>query len=333
MIRDGFWTEVFKLQGSVTPYIAGRLIAFTLFGGCAYFFFDIFKIHNGLATAHYEYIGAVLALLLVMRTNAGYDRWYEARKLWGGIVNQSRNLAQIGLIYGPQNREWREAYARWVAAFSRSCCHSLRDEKKYDEIAQLAETVGVEETRRLSDANHMPMYVVRRVGELLKEAVEKGDLDRFYFLQAEAERARLIDHLGGCERILKTPLAAAFSIKIRRFLFLYLLFLPIAIVDAAGMLTPLIVFLVAYPLLALDQIGVELENPFSKLRLNHLPLDEISDNIRDNVLASLEDLAPLVPYARSPAIRPYNEKPRPAAISSMEDYSPIPIIPRPALES
>lgn len=300
MIREDFWVEVFKVNGSVTPRVAGRLLAFSLFGAAVYMFFDVLQVHNGLATAHYEYIGVVLALLLVMRTNAGYDRWYEARKIWGGIVNQSRNLAQIGLMYGPKDRAWQENYARWVAAFSPVCCHSLRGERSFDEIAKLSETIGTEETQRLSESNHMPMYVVRRVADMLQEAVNQGQMDRFFFLQAEAERARLIDHIGGCERILKTPLAQAFSIKIRRFLFLYLLFLPVAIVDAAGMATPLIVFLVAYPLLALDQIGVELENPFSEERLNHLPLNQISETIRSNVMASIHNLPTMVPYSESP---------------------------------
>lgn len=304
MIREGFWTEVFKLQGSVTPYIAGRLFVFTAFSAAIYTLFQIFDLKNGLATAHYEYIGVVLALLLVLRTNAGYDRWWEARKIWGGIVNQSRNLAQIGLIYGSSDPKWRESYARWVSAFSATCCHSLRSEHKFDEISGLCEIVGTDETRRLSQAEHMPMYVIRRVADLLKESVDNGQLDRFFFLQAETERARLIDHIGACERILRTPLASAFSIKIRRFLFLYLIFLPIAIVDAAGMATPLIVFLVAYPLLALDQIGVELENPFSKRRLNHLPLDQISQTIHGNIMASVAELPPVISHDATPIPKP-----------------------------
>ncbi len=329
MIREGFWTEVFKLNGSVTPLVAGRLFAFTALGAIIYALFEWFHIKNGLATAHYEYIGVVLALLLVLRTNAGYDRWWEARKIWGGIVNQSRNLAQIGLIYGPSNPSWREAYTRWVAAFSASCHHSLRGEQKFEELEDMCEIVGTDETRRLSQTNHMPMYVVRRVADLLKEAVDSGQLDRFYFLQAETERARLIDHIGGCERILRTPLASAFSIKIRRFLFLYLMFLPVAIVDAAGMATPLICFLVAYPLLALDQIGVELENPFSKMRLNHLPLNQISETIHGNLMASIEPLPPPVPYNASPIPKPKSRQPEVAIAYAEGEYATYPF-PAPA---
>lgn len=329
MIREGFWTEVFRLNGSVTPLVAGRLLGFTAFGAIIYALFEAFHLKNGLATAHYEYIGAVLALLLVLRTNAGYDRWWEARKIWGGIVNQSRNLAQIGLIYGPTNPSWREDYTRWVAAFSATCHHSLRGEHKFDEIQGMCEIVGTAETRRLSQADHMPLYAIHRVADLLKQAVDSGEMDRFYFLQAESERAKLIDHIGGCERILKTPLASAFSIKIRRFLFLYLMFLPIAIVDAAGVATPLIVFLVAYPLLALDQIGVELENPFSKSRLNHLPLNQISETIRGNLMASLEPLPPIIPHNAVPIPKPKSRQGEVVIAYPEEGYATYPF-PSPA---
>lgn len=296
MPRYEFWLEVFRLRGSATPLILGRVLGFTLFSEVVTLVMSYFGVTHLLANSHYEYIGAVLALLLVLRTNAGYDRWYEARKIWGGIVNQSRNLGQMGVIYGPQDRTWRETYVRWVAAFSAICRHSLRSQRSFEEISDLVPIVGRVETERLSQANHMPMYVVRRVGDMLRQAVEAGDMDKFAFLKAEEERARLIDHIGACERILKTPLAVAFSIKIRRFLFLYLLFLPMALVDYVGWFTPLMTMLVAYPLLSLDQIGVELQNPFCHRRLNHLPLGDISKTIRENLLASIDELPEMVPF-------------------------------------
>ncbi|EAQ77301.1 bestrophin family protein [Blastopirellula marina] len=296
MPRFEFWREVFRLRGSATPLILGRLLGFTLFAAVVTAIMTYLEATHILANSHYEYIGAVLALLLVLRTNAGYDRWYEARKVWGGIVNQSRNLGQIGVIYGPQDRQWRESYLRWVAAFSAVCRHSLRKQTSFDEIKDLVKIVGRVETERLAQCNHMPMYVVRRIAEMLKQAVDESQLDRFYFLKAEEERARLIDHIGMCERILATPLALAFSIKIRRFLFLYLSFLPLALVDYVGVFTPLMTLLVAYPLLSLDQIGVELQDPFSHRRLNHLPLGDISTMIRNNLFASLEDLPEMVPF-------------------------------------
>lgn len=295
MNRQDFWSEVFRVQGSVTPYVIRRVLFFAAIAAVVWAVAVAFNIHTGLEVAPYEIIGVVLALLLVLRTNAGYDRWYEARKLWGGIVNQSRNLGTIGAIYGPKDPEWQDQFVRWTAAFAHACRHSLRGES---DISDMNELLGKQEAARLAKAPHMPMYVAGRLATMLRRAVDSGAMDRFAFMQAEHERAQLIDHVGACERIIRTPLAQVFSIKIRRFLFVYLVALPIAIVDKTGALTPLIVLVVAYPLLSLDQIGIELQSPFSRERLSHLPLDEISANIERNVRGFLLD-----PAGESPVVR------------------------------
>lgn len=292
MNRTDFWMEVFTLQGSVTPYVLRRVLLFGAIAGVIWVGSSKLSLETGLGVAPYEIIGAVLALLLVHRTNAGYDRWYEARKLWGGIVNQSRNLAQIGLSYGPNDPVWRNDWARWTAAFSHAARHSLRGERNLDDLRDL---LGEDEARVLSKAAHLPSYVTGRLARLLRQATEDGGLDRFAFLQAERERALLIDHIGACERILNTPLAQVFSIKIRRFLFLYLVALPLGIVDKSGGLTPVLTMMVAYPLLSLDQIGVELQNPFPIQRLGSLPLMQICRTIEDNVMALLEADNPPTP--------------------------------------
>jgi putative membrane protein len=137
---------------------------------------------------------------------------------------------------------------------------------------------------------------------LLQEAVDARQMDRFAFLQAEQQRSLLIDHVGACERILKTPLANALSVKIRRFLFIYLFALPFGIFDKVGITTPIIVMLVAYPLLSLDQIGVELQNPFSTRRLSHLPLDDICETIEEDLMSQLADDSYATPKVANPQL-------------------------------
>jgi putative membrane protein len=286
MEHKNFWHEIFLANTSVTPGIKWRIGIFGLIATV------IWAVGTGTSLiptsdiAPYELIGAALAVLLMLRTNTGYDRWYEGRKLWGGIVNQSRNLAQIGLAYGPENSEWRDKFVRWTAAFSHSCRHSLRGQTSLEDMRAL---LGDEETDALAAAQHKPMYVAQRLAKMLRQAVDDGQMDRFAFMEAEQQRCLLIDHIGACERIMKTPLAKALSVKIRRFLFLYLCALPFGIFDRADFMTPLIVMLVAYPLLALDQISVELQNPFSQSRVSHLPLDDICRTIQTNVMAMLDE--------------------------------------------
>ncbi len=153
----------------------------------------------------------------------------------------------------------------------------------------LSNLVGTVKAQRIASVEHMPTAVALAIGQLLREGADKG-MDRFAFVRAEEERAKLIDHIGGCERILKTPLPEAYSIEIRQFIFVFLVALPFGILLKVDWLTPVVTMLVAFPILALDEIGVELQNPFSRHRLNHLPLDEICENLERNLMALVGDL-------------------------------------------
>lgn len=285
--RRDFWAEVCAVNGSVTPYVKTRVLWFGVWALAVWWITKYTGVNAGLGVAPYEIIGVVLALLLVLRTNSGYDRWYEGRKLWGGIVNQSRNLGIMALAYGPRNAEWRNKFLRWTSAFPHLARHSLRGER---DVSDLRELLDGDDLARLRQADHAPLYASLQVAEMLQEAVDRNEMDGFAFMQCEQQRSSLIDHIGACERILKTPLAKVVSIKVRRFLFLYLSVLPIAIVDRCGIITPFLTIIVAYPLLSLDQIGIELENPFSTKRLSHLPLEQIGNTIEQNVMRLPESM-------------------------------------------
>ncbi len=289
--RQGFWREAFALQGSISLRVMPLVMAFGLIasgiGGCAWLVERLFHRQLALEVTPYEFAGVALGLLLVLRTNAGYERWWEARKLWGGIVNQSRNLVISAMSYGPVNPEWREKVVRWAAVFPHVGSHSLRGERPSSAVANL---IGPDNAEQLATADHMPSFVAMKLGNLLRDACERLEMDKFAFIQIDRERALLIDHIGACERILKTPLPRVYSIKIRRFIFLFLITLPLALLHRlnSDWLVPFITMLVAYPLLSLDQIGIELENPFLAKALSHLPLDDISATIQRNLLAILK---------------------------------------------
>ncbi|HEY1378164.1 MAG TPA: bestrophin family ion channel [Gemmataceae bacterium] len=309
--RDSFWREAFALQGSVTPHVVPNVLIFGMFAAVvcvgAWVLQRQFEIEVGLEVGPFEVAGGVLGVLLVLRTNAGYDRWWEARKLWGGIVNQSRNLVIDALSYGPADPAWRDQFVRWAAAFPHVARCSLRCEPPPAELAAL---VGPDEAAAIGKAGHMPGFVAVRLADLLREACETLHMDRFAFLQADKERAALIDHVGACERILKTPLPPVYAIKIRQFIALFLLVLPFALLHKLECVwtVPPITMLAAYPLMALDQIGIELQNPFARANLGHLPLGDISAMIERNVMDLLAAKPPgaineLAGPAGEPAVR------------------------------
>lgn len=283
-----FWRDVFSLEDSATPEVLRRSLKFVFISlvVCAIDAIVGHHVDVGIDVAPYEFAGAALGLMLVLRTNAGYERWWEGRKLWGGIVNQCRDLAIGAVAYGPSDPHWRASIVRSTAAFAHVSRRSLRGETDLPEVAAL---LGDEQARRIAAAEHMPNFVSRTIGDLLRQAREQQGLDSFAFLQIERDRATLIDHIGACERILSAPLPVAYSVHIRRFIFVYLATLPFALQSKITWLSPLVTALVAYPILALDQIGTELQNPFSVHNMGHLPLDEISMKIEKNLLALLED--------------------------------------------
>lgn len=287
-----FWRDACAIRGSITPHVLPNVFTVGLIASvfCAgsVLFKKYFGIDLSLPLAPYELVGAALGLLLVLRTNAGYDRWWEARKLWGGIVNQSRNLTIIGLTYGPVDETWRHNFVSMIAAFPHAARMTLRGEKSCKALDGL---LGAQLSDEVVGTLHPPSTVASKLGMLLRQACEVHGMDRFFFLQADRERAQLIDHIGACERILKTPLALAYSIKIRRFIAMFVLTLPFALMHSFEniVLVPLVTMLAAYPLFSLDQLGIELQNPFNPEHLSHLPLDEISTSIESSLLCLLEE--------------------------------------------
>jgi putative membrane protein len=281
-----FWAEALTIVGSAIPLVMPRALLFGLFA-LVVTAVDL-SAHLPELTVDitpFEVAGGILSLLLVLRTNAGYERWWEARRIWGDIVNRCRDLAVAALSYGPDDSAWRDQIVRRAAAFPHAARMSLRGEREPDALARL---LGSAEAEQVLAADHMPIAVAALIGDSLRDARDRLGLDGFTLLRIDPGRAALIDDIGGCERIVKTPLPLAYRVEIRRFLILFIAAIPFAFVRRLYWLDPLVTFLVAAPLLAVDKIGTELQDPFSKDSLNHLPLDEICATIERNLLAMLE---------------------------------------------
>ncbi|MDO9268797.1 MAG: bestrophin family ion channel [Methylobacter sp.] len=287
----GFLRGALMWRGSVTPRIFFSLLLMTGYCALIVALDQYWQPLPHLAVTPFEYTGVVLGLVLVFRTNAGHERWWEARKLWGAIVNQSRNIAIGALSYGdilnvsPQQPLWTKDIVKWTIAFSFATKESLRNGKNFDELIDL---LNEQELAALKSAGHMPLFVAGKIAELLQQARLSRHIDGFVFMGMEGQRVLLIDHIGACERILKTPMPLVYAIKARRFILIFLLLLPFSLIENLGFSAVFIFFLVAYPLLSLDRIGIELQNPFVTKNLSHLPLDTICDSIKLHCLAMLE---------------------------------------------
>jgi putative membrane protein len=284
----GFVRGALMWRGSVTAKLAPGLLWSSLYPLALILVDRYWTSLPHLNVTPFEYTGVVLGLVLVFRTNAGHDRWWEARKLWGGIVNASRNIMLAALNYGPHDPHWRREIVKWTIVFAFACKESLRQSQNFDELKEL---LTAQEIRDLQASKHMPNFVAGKLAKLFDRAYRSQDINETVFKELERQRTYLIDHLGGCERILRTPMPLVLAIKARRFILLFLLLLPFSLIAKTGLNSVLIFLLVAYPLLSLDRIGLELQYPFSTQSLSHLPLHSICGTVMANGLALLESAA------------------------------------------
>lgn len=271
-------------RGSVTPRIFPSLLLLTAYAALVAILDHFWRPLPHLDVTPFEYTGAVLGLVLVFRTNAGHERWWEARKLWGGINNQCRNIVIGALNYGTHTQNWRHDIVKWVVIYPFAVKESLRGGDHFNEVNDLLDD---HEISALSSAVSMPLFAADKIANLIEQARYRQEMSEMAFHVLEGQRILLVDYLGGCERILKTPMPLVYAIKARRFIFIFLLLLPFSLIEKTNFNSIFIFFLVAYPLLALDRIGIELQNPFSTKNLSHLPLDTTCNSIRTNCIALL----------------------------------------------
>lgn len=281
------------LKGSVIPSILNRVIFCGLFGFLVSIAF-YFKL-----PVHHQVLGSVipsivLGLLLVFRTNTAYERFWEGRKLWGNLVNNTRNLARLIWVsireIEPEDQEQKIAALRLIVAFAVATKLHLRGEAVNSELEEL---MSQERYFKLKSMNNPPLEIAFWIGDYLQEQTKRENLNLYQLPTLQVLINNLVDNLGGCERILKTPIPLAYSIHLNQLLFLYCLLLPFQLVAQLGWWTGLFIALVSFTLFGIEAIGIEIENPFG-YDANDLPLNAICETMKRNI----NDLITLTPTAR-----------------------------------
>lgn len=227
-------------------------------------------------------LNLILSLLLVFRLNAAYDRYWEGRKLWGALVNSVRNLTR-GIAIEIQadsklDRLEKEETIRLVVAFAVAMKLHLRREPVDKQLIAL---MSSSRSSTLQNTNHQPLKIAFWIGECLQDRYRRNFLDVYQLTTLQNLLNDLVNILGGCERILKTPTPLALPILLKQLLILYCLSLPIEMVDTLKWWTVPIIIVITLILFGIEEIGSELENPFGR-DSNDLPLDVICDGISNN---------------------------------------------------
>ena len=252
-------------------------------GFICYFFIDYFELQEYKyqpTVAMHSLLGIVLGLFLVFRTNTAYDRWWEGRRLWGGLVNSTRNFSmKLNAYISKENHEDRAWFYRMISNFVFSSKESLRGGVQFAELDPPPDAALIEDLKKYKHKpNRIAALLYQRVNELYTQQKFSGD----HLINLDKELKDFNDILGACERIKYTPIPYSYMMYVKKFIFIYIMTLPFGFVTPSGYLTIPIVVLISFVLLSVELIAEEIEDPFGR-DINDLPLDELAGKIRDNV--------------------------------------------------
>lgn len=230
----------------------------------------------------HSFVGFVLGLLLVFRTNTAYERWWEARKLWGQLVNDSRNLCVkvSRLVALPQDDVL--ATGRSVIELAHSLRHTLQ-EAPHDPTAVAGATAAW--------TTATPVAIVSRLYDRMKRWADAGHVNGFEVAALDVHARSFLEIVGGCERIRRTRLSISYRAFVRQCIFLYLVLLPWCLVESYGVWTVPATILVSYFMVGIEIIAETVEQPFGASD-DHIPLDEICERLSDSIREVLEPCAP-----------------------------------------
>ena len=254
----------------------------TFSGVLCFVLLDVLRIHENdfhTTISMHSLLGIVLGLFLVFRTNSAYDRWWEGRKLWGSMVNNTRNFAhKLNAFLQTKDQENRQWFAQMIPNFVISVKEHMRKGINSKDLDITDETF----LPRLEGVKHIPnrlsSMLYERVNHLYMNKVISGE----HLFLLDKELKEFSEILGACERIKSTPIPYSYTMYIKQFIFIYVITLPFAFVTTSGYITVPIVMLITFVLLSVELIAEEIEDPFGR-DINDLPTDELSEKIKDNI--------------------------------------------------
>lgn len=253
------------LRGSIIPHIWPQLVVLIGFAAAMVLVDRSFAILPHIEGTAFTVFGIGLSLFLGFRNNAAYDRWWEARKLWGGLLADLRSLAREVEVF-VADPALRHAILRQSLGFLHAHRMNLR--------RIVSDPAAPAETQTALGAAHPPCAAMDGLNGLVAAAYRAGQIDGFGARSLTARLGSIALQQAGCERIAGTPLPFVYSLLIYRTTYLYCLLLPMVLVGSAGWMTPLFVGVVAYVFLGLAEVTEELSHPFGATT-NGLPLDAI----------------------------------------------------------
>jgi putative membrane protein len=230
----------------------------------------------------YSLVGFALSLLLVFRTNTAYDRWWEGRKKWGELVNNSRNLS-LKISTLAKDNDDRAYFRRMISNFAFAMKEHLREGVALDQLDLTAK-----ELQEIESFDHKPNYILKGLYTRLEVLKQTGALSEQNYIVVDTNMKSFSDIIGACERIKNTPIPYSYSVFFKKFIFLYVTTLPLAFVNSFGYYSSIVSIFVFYILVSMEILAEEIEDPFGTDD-NDLSTDGLSEKIKSNIHEILAD--------------------------------------------
>jgi putative membrane protein len=233
-------------------------------------------------------LASALVVLTSFRNSSAYNRWWEARTLWGSLVNNSRSFARQVLTLIQDEGDINPAKAvllRRHVAYVKCLSAHLKGGACGDDVQAL---ITREEFARRHDTNNFPNDVLNASAALIAKEYQAGRLDAIHLARIESTLVDISNCQGGMERIANTPLPYPYVAFPRLFISLFCVILPIGLVDTLGWFTPLASTVVGFMLLAIEKIGTDLQSPFSASE-HEIQMTALCNNIERNLDSMLRD--------------------------------------------
>ncbi|MDF1608955.1 bestrophin family ion channel [Hoeflea sp. YIM 152468] len=277
----------FVMQGSVVPKIWSKIIGIAILTVLVLLTDEYALTLPRISIAAMGIFGVALSLFLGFRNNAAYDRWWEARNLWGAMIADVRNLGRhMGVFVG--KGEARDHLLSYAVAFAHLHRGFLRD---VPVRAEIVDWIGEAEADRLIECRNPADAALRTMAERMRELGQQDVISGFGLMTISKTMSSLALAQAGCERIVTTPLPFVYSLLVRRTTYLYCFLLPFALIESAGWFAPVFAAVVAYVFFGLQAVTNELELPFRNVQ-NGLPLDAMCRVIEISVSEALDRPAP-----------------------------------------
>jgi putative membrane protein len=280
--RTSWWRTVLRFHGTVLPYVLGRVGLLTGFSLALCLIDEFFLEPNGMALPALDQLGhtvlgVALSMLIVFRTNSSNSRYWDGRVCWGGLINGSRNLARMGALYASP----AQPLAHLITAYAVSIRENLRGTRNFQPLEKL---IPNELVHRMMAANNPPSVVAEAIGHWINQCRLEGRMDTRQQTVMDQVLSSMVDNQGGAERIQRTPLPFVYAALIKQILLLYLGSLPLVLVNKMGFAAPIVVGVVSFGMLGIEEAGIEIEDPFD-LDPNSLPLEQFCATIaRDTAM-------------------------------------------------